>query len=753
MTDKKYGKWVAGEKIGDGGQGDVYLTYDNVGKKYAIKVVKVKPTDKKKLARIKSEIEIIKQLKNEPNIIKIHDDNIDSLKEDSQTGQTAFYVMDYAPYGNLQKNDFYLNDVELGLRLFLEILKGVEAAHKAGVIHRDLKPENILLYPTQRSIAISDFGLGLLLDADRTPISDPDEVLGPKHFIAPEQHKKSSAANERSDIYSLGKILYFLLTGKGRVFREEIGDVTKEFTGDSPYLPLVQEKLLDKMVAFDSSKRFSSVSEAIEEVESILRQISSNSQRFVSKRNDKGFSIYDVVVAGRRQEFIDKFSKDLAFSMDVLQWVATELYQENKQALLEQLKKELLTSYPKGKSNALAQAAFMFVEKPDDLKQHENGRYSFAAYYMAKYFEDAGSHELAHQHLNIALTKETDSSITLQYLLLLSDIGKQCSCTLPHDFDQRIKNLMNSTPDHDKKAKLYKILGEHYMETGDKAQGLRFLESYLILKPYDNDIRFTVAHAYSEMKQRALAHHHYQLHLKTGRRATGKDNPDVQNNLGVIYINNDMDIKGLELYKEAYSAGSTLSGSNIASRYLSIGMVDEAEKILRQIIADNPSGDYDKRVDEVLGSITSVRTSEDDTLKLLEEHGASISHHNSESVNALSLRAMSWEGFWKFNTSPVLEIKLENNVLRAARRDDKTKTVELLFDGNVAMVSKMDVGSYDTYDFGVLYLINSNEFQGYLLKSGKEFLQVTGTKIPDIDAYDKEANWGLRALLEGKMPK
>lgn len=753
MAGKKYGEWIIGERIGDGGQGDVYLTRNTAGKKFAIKVVKVKATDKKKLARIKSEILIIKQLKDAPNIIKIYDDNIDSLKENSESGQTAYYVMDYAPYGNLQKNDFYLNDVELGLRLFLEILKGVEAAHNAGVIHRDLKPENILLYPTQRSIAISDFGLCLLLDEDRKPVSDPDEILGPKHFIAPEQHKKSSAANERSDIYSLGKILYFILTGKGKVFREEIGDVTKEFTGNSPYLPLIQEKLLDKMVNFDPNRRFSSVSEAIEEVESILRQISDNSQRFVSKHNNKKFSVYDVVVAGRRQEFIDKFSKDLAFSMDILQWVATELRQENKRVLLEQLKKELLASYPKGKPNALAKAVIMFVEKPDDLKQYENGRYSFAAYYLAKYFEDAASHKLAHQHLDIALAKETDSSITLQYLLLLSEIGKQCNCALPHDFDRRIKRLLDSTPDTDKKAKLYKILGDHYMEIGDDAQGLRFLESYLVLKPYENEVRFTVAHAYSEMEQQALAHHHYQLHLKTGRRATGKDNPATQNNLGVIYINNGMDIRGLGMYKEAYEAGYTLSGSNIASRYLNIGMVDEAEKILRQIIAENPTGNYDERIDEVLGSITSIKANEDDKLKKLEEHGASISHHNSESINALSKQAMNWEGFWKFNSSLILDIRLEKGVLTASRRNDKTKSVEILFDGNIANINKIDIGSYDTYDFGVLYLLSNDKFQGYLLKDGIEFLEVTGTRILDIEAYDKEANWGLRSLLEGNMSK
>src|SRR3982751_422851 len=99
MADKKYGNWVVKEKIGDGGQGVVYKTNDKDGKEYAIKVVKVKPTNKKKLQRIKQEVAIIKQLDGAPNIIKIYDDNLATLNEDSTVTQEIWYVMDYARFG------------------------------------------------------------------------------------------------------------------------------------------------------------------------------------------------------------------------------------------------------------------------------------------------------------------------------------------------------------------------------------------------------------------------------------------------------------------------------------------------------------------------------------------------------------------------------------------------------------------------------------------------------------------------------
>lgn len=511
MADKKYGKWVAKEKIGGGGQGTVYKTFDKDGKEYAIKVVKVKPTNKKKLQRIKQEVAIIKQLDGAPNIVKIYDDNLAELDENSTETQEIWYVMDYARFGNLQQNDFYLNDVELGLKLFLEILKGVDAAHKAQVIHRDLKPENILLYPTQRSVAVSDFGLGLLKDDKREQLTDPDEVLGPKHFMPPEQHKDPSKANEKSDIYSLGKILYYILTGKGKVFREEIGDITKDFTGAKQYLPLIQEKLLNRMVAVDPKKRFDSVAEIIEDVENILEVMSRSTQRFIRK-SDEELSMYDWLVVGRRQEFIDNFGKDLALYARRLYSLISELNADGKLVVMSELQAELLAKYPKGKASAAVKAAFMATEKPEELKKLENGRYSFASYFLARYFERASSHQLAHEHLAKAIEKETDAALNLEYLLLLARISKKCTCGLPHDFEARVTKLLQSTSADDERAKLYKILGDHYLSIDSKKEGLRFLEAYLVLKPYDDTTRFKCAYQYSNLEQTSLALHHYLVY-------------------------------------------------------------------------------------------------------------------------------------------------------------------------------------------------------------------------------------------------
>lgn len=745
MADKKYGKWTVGEKIGDGGQGVVYKTLDKDGKEYAIKVVKVKPSNKKKLLGIKQEVAIIKQLDGAPNIVKIYDDNLEDLDENSTESQVIWYVMDFARFGSLQQNDFYLNDVELGLKIFLEILKGVDAAHKANVIHRDLKPDNILLYPTQRSAAISDFGLGLLRDDSREPVTDPDEVLGPKHFMPPEQHKDPSRANEKSDIYSLGKVLYYILTGKGKVFREEIGDISKDFVGAKQYLPLVQEKLLNRMVAVDPKKRFDSVAEIIEDVEGILDVMSRSTQRFIRKNNDD-FSMYDVLVVGRRQEFIDNFGKDLALYARLLHAVVNELNADGKLVVMSELQTELLAKYPKGKTSAAIKAAFMATEKPEELKKHEDGRYSFAAYFLARYFEKASSHKLAHEHLAKAIAKETDAAISLEYLLLLAKISKKCSCLLPHDFEARVTELLQATSDTDEKANLYKILGEHYLDIGSKAEGLRFLEAYLVLKPYENTVRFKCAYEYDNLGCTSLALHHYLVYQQT----QPKPDPTAQNNLGWLYEQNNMDIKSTEMYRAAFDNGETLAGSNLAARLLSVGMVDEAEKILRKIIGDNPDGDYHERVHSVLGRISTKKDGEDEKHKKLVKDGEIISTHHYESVAAMSKQSLNWVGFWEFDGRIVVEVVSDGDGLKASQRGGDNKAMDLDFDGNTAKVIKVEIGgTYDgAHTSGVLYLVSNDEFKGYVQKADQSYQEVTGTKIPDIAAYDKQRVSGLESLLQ-----
>jgi serine/threonine protein kinase len=95
--------------------------------------------------------------------------------------------------------------------IFRQIMAGVAHAHRYHVIHRDLKPENILLYDGD-VVSITDFGLGKLLDTSATMLTQTGQAFGSLAYIAPEQLEDTKSADERADIYALGKLLYKMLT-------------------------------------------------------------------------------------------------------------------------------------------------------------------------------------------------------------------------------------------------------------------------------------------------------------------------------------------------------------------------------------------------------------------------------------------------------------------------------------------------------------------------------------------------------------
>jgi len=97
-------------------------------------------------------------------------------------------------------------------KIYSMVLEGMQYAHGEGIIHRDLKPENIL-FNNDRDLVISDFGLGRALDAETSRKTYTGEWLGTFAYMAPEQLQDAKRADVRSDIFSLGRILYELYTG------------------------------------------------------------------------------------------------------------------------------------------------------------------------------------------------------------------------------------------------------------------------------------------------------------------------------------------------------------------------------------------------------------------------------------------------------------------------------------------------------------------------------------------------------------
>ena len=229
IRPRRLGKYELQEQLGHGGMAEVWKALDTQLQRYvAIKLLHANlKEDPHFIARFEREAQLIASL-HHPNIVQIHDFQIASSEEE---GTIAYMVMDYVEGQTLA--DYIRRTSSLGnvpspteiVQLFTSIGLAVDYAHQQGMIHRDLKPANILLdkqnttrNPMGEPI-LTDFGLARLLESPSSTLTAVQ--LGTPLYIAPEQ-VTGYAGNERSDIYSLGIILYEMVTG------------TPPFQGDSP---------------------------------------------------------------------------------------------------------------------------------------------------------------------------------------------------------------------------------------------------------------------------------------------------------------------------------------------------------------------------------------------------------------------------------------------------------------------------------------------------------------------------------------
>ncbi|HHT97654.1 MAG TPA: serine/threonine protein kinase [Clostridiales bacterium] len=230
-------------QIGElGGFGEVYLTKKEIDEveleeQYAIKILKNKDKDSKE--RFKKEVRMLNKL-NHPCIVKVLDQNLE-LDE-------PFYVMPLYK-GSLRPKLPSLIGNYKRLRIVLNgILDGVEYLHSEGIYHRDLKPENILLN-TDTDLAISDLGLGIKIDSYSTRLTKTGMIMGSYYYASPEQMKDAKHIDERSDIYSLGKIIYECFTG------------VIEFNVDISLLPAGVKFVVDKCLQTAPNARYQTINE------------------------------------------------------------------------------------------------------------------------------------------------------------------------------------------------------------------------------------------------------------------------------------------------------------------------------------------------------------------------------------------------------------------------------------------------------------------------------------------------------------
>ena len=193
------------ELIGRGGMGAVYRARQtHLNRAVALKILPAVATGAADAAdRFRREARVLAQL-NHPGIVAVYDYG--------QSGDLFWMVMELVDGANLRQVQATgrLSPAE-ALRLVPHICEALQYAHDQGVVHRDLKPDNILLDARGRP-KIADFGLAKLLQADGD-LTQSGQILGTYRYMAPEQVAGAKGVDHRADIYSLGVLLYEMLTG------------------------------------------------------------------------------------------------------------------------------------------------------------------------------------------------------------------------------------------------------------------------------------------------------------------------------------------------------------------------------------------------------------------------------------------------------------------------------------------------------------------------------------------------------------
>ncbi|MFW9816858.1 MAG: serine/threonine-protein kinase, partial [Candidatus Thorarchaeota archaeon] len=223
--------------IGSGGMGEVYRAKDlRLGREVALKILPAEvASNADRLARFEFEARAIAGL-NHPNIVTLfsvdYEDNVHFLTMELVEGQDLSQLIrpDGLPLGRI-------------LDLMIPLADALAVAHDRGVVHRDLKPSNVMVTRDGR-LKVLDFGLAKLVGADSipdagcaatvtSPLSEPGQMLGTVQYMSPEQIR-CEALDPRTDLFSLGIILYELATGTRPFTGRTLPDISSAILRDNP---------------------------------------------------------------------------------------------------------------------------------------------------------------------------------------------------------------------------------------------------------------------------------------------------------------------------------------------------------------------------------------------------------------------------------------------------------------------------------------------------------------------------------------
>ena len=261
------GQFIILEKIGSGTMGNVYLAKQTtIDRKVAIKLLKPKlAADPDVLARFNREAKAVARLSH-PNIVTVH------LVGKLQPENLPYIIMEYVEGASLEHICITQGalSTERIILISSQISSALMEAHNNNVVHRDLKPANIVVWDQgtpKESIKVLDFGIAKILhtDEERSRLTKTGTIFGTPAYISPEQAAGETLDN-RSDLYSLGVIMYRLATGRLpfedasglEILVRHIRDIPPKPTSINPAIPIELEAVILKLLEKNKEDRYPS---------------------------------------------------------------------------------------------------------------------------------------------------------------------------------------------------------------------------------------------------------------------------------------------------------------------------------------------------------------------------------------------------------------------------------------------------------------------------------------------------------------
>ncbi|HEX6730796.1 MAG TPA: protein kinase [Pyrinomonadaceae bacterium] len=263
-------------QLGSGAMGVVYLAQDvRLGRKIALKLLPSQFTnDKDRLRRFQQEARAASAL-NHPNILTVYEVE----QRDSLHYIATEFVDGVTLRQHMQARRMSLDEV---LNIATQVASALQAAHAAGIAHRDIKPENIMIR-SDGYIKVLDFGLAKLTETELSPAAaetNPGIVMGTPRYMSPEQ-ARGLDVDLRTDIFSLGTVIYELVTGKLPFEGETTSDVIATLIKDDPEpmrasvpdLPVEFEQVVSKALVKDRALRYQTVGEFLSALQGLKEKI------------------------------------------------------------------------------------------------------------------------------------------------------------------------------------------------------------------------------------------------------------------------------------------------------------------------------------------------------------------------------------------------------------------------------------------------------------------------------------------------